>query len=428
MKLSTKLPGKLALTSLGIMMIVLLAACAQVLEPLQPAPASTADTGEIVATVVAQIEEDAATEDNALEAAPAAEVDVQAIVANVLAQVETRLAELQRPQPIINEEPAPKLTGDELERGLIDLYNQANPAVVFIIVPPIGSGSGFVYSQDGYIVTNNHVVENGREYEVVFAGGERRQAELVGSDVDSDLAVIKVDELPEGVQPLPLGSSADLAVGQFVVAIGNPFGEQGSMSLGIVSGLGRSLQSQRELATGSSYSLPQVVQTDAPINPGNSGGPLLNLDGEVVGVNSAIATTSGTNSGVGFSIPVNAVKRIAPSLIEKGSYEYPYMGAAFEDEISLDDQSTYGLSQTTGAYVVSVTEGSPADQAGLRAASNTTGRGGDLIIALDEQPITDFGDLNGYLTLETVVGQTISIHVLRDGQPLELPLTLGERP
>jgi S1-C subfamily serine protease len=265
-KLSTKQPGKLLLISFGIAMIVLLAACAQILEPLQPAPASTAGTDEIVATVVAQIEEDTAESGSAgggsaLDPAPPAEVDVQAIVASVLAQVETRLAELQRPQPILNEEPpAPDVTGDELERGLIDLYNRANPAVVFIIVPPIGSGSGFVFSQDGYIVTNNHVVENGREYEVVFAGGERRQAELVGADVDSDLAVIKVDELPEGVQPLPLGSSAELAVGQFVVAIGNPFGEQGSMSLGIVSGLGRSLQSQRELTTGSSYSLPQVVQ------------------------------------------------------------------------------------------------------------------------------------------------------------------------
>jgi 2-alkenal reductase len=246
--------------------------------------------------------------------------------------------------------------------------------------------------------------------------------------VDSDLAVIKVDELPDGVQPLPMGSSDDLAVGQFVVAIGNPFGEQGSMSLGIVSGLGRSLRSQRELETGSSYSLPQVVQTDAPINPGNSGGPLLNLDGEVVGVNSAIATTSGSNSGVGFSIPVKAVRRIVPSLIEDGSFEYPYMGAAFEDEISLDDQSTFDLPQTSGAYLVSITEGSPADEAGLKAASGTTGRGGDLIIAIDERPIADFDDLNSYLALETSVGQTITIRVLRDGETLDVPLTLGERP
>ncbi len=410
--------------------IVILAACAQSQEPAPATPASAVDTDEIVATVMAQIEADSAEPalvDAAQDEQAAADFDLGTVVSTVVEEVEARLAERQ-PQPVINEEPTPEITGEALQQGLIDLYRRANPAVVFIIVPPIGSGSGFVFGQEGYIVTNNHVVENGREFEVVFAGGERRDAELVGADVDSDLAVIKVDELPDGVQPLPMGSSDDLAVGQFVVAIGNPFGEQGSMSLGIVSGLGRSLRSQRELETGSSYSLPQVVQTDAPINPGNSGGPLLNLDGEVVGVNSAIATTSGSNSGVGFSIPVKAVRRIVPSLIEDGSFEYPYMGAAFEDEISLDDQSTFDLPQTSGAYLVSITEGSPADEAGLKAASGTTGRGGDLIIAIDERPIADFDDLNSYLALETSVGQTITIRVLRDGETLDVPLTLGERP
>jgi 2-alkenal reductase len=404
-----------------------MAACAQSQEP---APAGAVDTDEIVATVIAQIEAESAEPalaDATQDEQASADFDLGTVVSTVVEEVETRLA-AQQPQPVMNEEPTPEITGDALQQGLIDLYRRANPAVVFIIVPPIGSGSGFVFGQEGYIVTNNHVVENGREYEVVFSGGERRDAELVGADVDSDLAVIKVDELPDGVQPLALGSSDDLAVGQFVVAIGNPFGEQGSMSLGIVSGLGRSLRSQRELETGSSYSLPQVVQTDAPINPGNSGGPLLNLDGEVVGVNSAIATTSGSNSGVGFSIPVKAVRRIVPSLIEDGSFEYPYMGAAFEDEISLDDQNTFGLPQTTGAYVVSITEGSPADEAGLRAASGTTGRGGDLIIAIDEKTIANFDDLNSYLALETLVGQTITMQVLRDGQTLDVPLTLGERP
>jgi 2-alkenal reductase len=400
-----------------------MAACAQ--SP-QPAQTTAADPDEIVATVMAQLESE--TNARAQDDDQREEVDVQAIVANVLAQVETRLAELQQPKPVVNSEVPEEMSGDELQDGLVNLYSRANPAVVYIIVPPIGSGSGFVYNEDGYIVTNNHVIENGQEYEVVFAGGERLEAELVGSDVDSDLAVIKVDELPDGVQPLPLGSSDALAVGQFVVAIGNPFGEQGSMSLGIVSGLGRSLQSQRALDSDNSYSLPLVVQTDAPINPGNSGGPLLNLDGEVVGVNSAIATTSGTNSGVGFSIPVKAVKRIIPSLIESGAHDYPYMGAAFEDEISLEEQNLYGLSQTAGAYVVSVTANSPADRAGLVAANNTSGRGGDLIIAIDDRPITDFGDLNAYLAFETEVGQTITIRVLRDGETVELPLTLGQRP
>ncbi len=317
---------------------------------------------------------------------------------------------------------------ESLQDSLIDVYELANPAVVYIIVPPLGSGSGFVYSQDGYIVTNNHVVAAGSNFEVVFSNGDRMSAELVGTDVDSDLAVLKVDDLPDRVQPLQLGDSESVRVGEFVVAIGNPFGEQGSMSLGIISALGRSLTSQRDLGTGSSYSLPQVIQTDAPINPGNSGGPLLNLNGEVVGVNSAIASYSGTNSGVGFSIPVQAVRQIIPALIENGEYVYPYMGVGFDDEISLAEQSVYGVAQTQGAYVLNVTPGGPGAEAGLRAASASNGRGGDLIIEIDGQTIRDFSDLNSYLVFHTTVGQTIEITVLREGEPVTLSLTLGVRP
>lgn len=315
-----------------------------------------------------------------------------------------------------------------LQESLIDVYELANPAVVYIIVPPLGTGSGFVYSEDGYIVTNNHVVAGGSNFEVVFSNGDRKAAELVGTDVDSDLAVLKVDGLPDGVEPLQLGDSESVRVGEFVVAIGNPFGEQGSMSLGIISALGRSLTSQRDLGTGSSYSLPSVIQTDAPINPGNSGGPLLNLDGEVIGVNSAIASYSGTNSGVGFSIPVQAVRQIIPALIANGEYVYPYMGVGFDDEISLSEQSIYNVSQTQGAYVLNVTAGGPADEAGLVAASAANGRGGDLIIEIDGQTIRDFSDLNSYLVFHTTVGQTIEITVLRNGEVVTLSLTLGARP
>jgi 2-alkenal reductase len=315
----------------------------------------------------------------------------------------------------------------ELEATLENLYQQANPAVVYIIVPPLGSGSGFVFNEAGYIVTNNHVVEGGREYEVVFSNGERQSARLVGTDVDSDLAVIKVDQLPDGVDPLPVATEQP-KVGQFVVAIGNPFGERGSMSLGIVSGLNRSLSSGQGFDTNITYSLPEVIQTDAPINPGNSGGPLLNLQGEVVGVNSAIRSTTGTNSGVGFSVPARAVNRIAPSLIANGEFEYSYMGVTFDGEISLDDQSAYGLTQTQGAYVLGVSSNSPADQAGLIPANSSTGRGGDLVIAIDGQAINDFSDLNSYLVYESAVGQTIDVTVLRDGQPVDLSLTLGSRP
>jgi 2-alkenal reductase len=277
-------------------------------------------------------------------------------------------------------------------------------------------------------VTNNHVVENGRNYEVVFSNGERRRAELVGRDVDSDLAVIKVDQLPDGIEPLPLTEADEIQVGQFVVAIGNPFGEQGSMSLGIISGLGRSLPSQRGSSLGSSYSLPEIIQTDAPINPGNSGGPLLNLQGAVVGVNSAIASTTGTNSGVGFSIPVAAVRQVIPSLVETGEYVYPYMGVGFDSEITLDEKSEFGLAQTQGAYVINVTQGSPADDAGLIPANSNTGRGGDLIVKIDDRVINDFSDLNSYLVFHTTVGQTIELTVQRAGELLVLPLTLSARP
>ncbi len=352
--------------------------------------------------------------------------DIEVLVDEAVAE---RLAEMQR-TPIAYSPPT--VIETDLEAALTALYERANPAVVYIIVygagGASGSGSGFVYTRDGYIVTNSHVVTEGRSYEVVFSNGERTMATLEGSDLDSDLAVIKVDSLPDGIEPLPIVPTDHLQVGQFVVAIGNPFGEQGSMSLGIVSGLGRSLQSQRGTMSGSTYSLPEVIQTDAPINPGNSGGPLLNLNGEVVGINAAIASTTGANSGVGFSIPAAAIRRVVPSLIAHGRYDYPYMGVSFDGEITLAEQELYGLPQLQGAYVVSVTSGGPGDRAGLVAADPSTGRGGDLIIALDGQPINNFSDLNSFLSFYASAGQTIAVRVLRGDDTIDLSLTLGTRP
>ncbi len=329
----------------------------------------------------------------------------------------------------------PIVSAPVLEERLVALYQQVNPSVVHILVytdrndfGPLGSGSGFIFDNMGRIVTNNHVVADGQDFEVIFADGSRRWAETVGTDVDSDLAVIEVDSLPDGAAPISLGDSNDLRVGQFVIAIGNPFGEQGSMSLGIISGLGRTLESQRTLedSTGR-YSLPQVVQTDAPINPGNSGGPLLNLEGEVVGVNSAIRTTTGTNSGVGFSIPVNAVRRIIPRLIEEGRYIYSYMGVQIQS-LNLILQEQLELPRSSGAYVTGITPASPADDAGLVPAQGSDGRGGDLIVAIDGQTIQDTNELIGYLVFNTEVGQTVELTVVRDGETITLPLTLGPRP
>ena len=327
-------------------------------------PAPTVDLAALADSVVARVqaqlpESPAETDEQTLRTAIQAVLDetLPALGDGALGQlvdeaVAARLAQMEQRTPV--NQPSAGLAGSDadLQSTLVSLYQQANPSVVFIITST-GSGSGFVYDTAGRIVTNNHVISGSRSFEIVFATASDCPGELVGADADSDLAVLKVDVLPDGVEPLPLAEPDTLQVGQFVVAIGNPFGEQGSMSVGIVSGLGRSLRSQRAQGTmGTAYSLPSVIQTDAPINPGNSGGPLLNLAGEVVGVNSAIASVTGVNSGVGFSIPVVAVRRIVPSLIEQGEYTYSYMGVSFDDEISLSDQAQFDLTQTQGAYVI----------------------------------------------------------------------------
>jgi S1-C subfamily serine protease len=368
---------------------------------------------------------------------PATPVDEAAIVRRVLATVEARLPNPDD-APVLPQE-IPTVTNTQLapvdislQDALVGVYARANPSVVHIFVfdqidetsLPLGSGSGFVYDADGHIVTNNHVVADGERFEVTFSDGVRRSAELVGADVDSDLGVIKVEDLPDDVQPVPLGDSKTLQVGQFVVAIGNPFGEAGSMSIGVISGLERTLESQRIAEGGGRYSLPDVVQTDAAINPGNSGGPLLNLEGQVIGVNSAISTRTGTNSGVGFSIPVNAVKQVVPKLIADGEYVYPYMGIRMLS-LDLDLQEQLSLPQTKGAYVTEVTASSPAENAGLVGEN---GPGGDLIVSVDGQSVLTSDDLIAYLVFETQVGQTIELTVLRDGEEVAISLLLGARP
>lgn len=371
---------------------------------------------------------------NAVEQDPIIDEDalVESVVATVMAQT-PQLETVATPAPLPTVANTQPVTIDQgLEDQLVSIYMRINPSVVHIFVfdeiedtsLPLGTGSGFVFDEEGHIVTNNHVVTEGDSFEVVFASGVRRSADLVGSDVDSDLGVIKVDELPQGAAPISLSDSRDLRVGQFVIAIGNPFGEAGSMSVGIISGLGRTLESQRIAEGGGRYSLPEVIQTDAAINPGNSGGPLLDLEGEVVGVNSAISTRTGTNSGVGFSIPVNAVKQIVPRLILEGAYVYPFMGIRMLS-LNLELQEQLGLPLATGAYVTEVTEDSPSSESGLIGAN---GPGGDLIIAVDGTEVVSSDDLIAYLVFEAQVGQTVDLTVIRDGEEIVVPLTLGERP
>jgi 2-alkenal reductase len=255
----------------------------------------------------------------ATAAAPAAAATVNTgeLVAQVVAQVDAQLARQQTAVVPVSTMSA-TVVSDSLQTALTGVYAQANPSVVYIETDS-GSGSGFVYSDKGYILTNNHVVAGALTINVTFADGTTQTAQVVGTAVNNDLAVIKVASLPKSAKPLTLAAANSVQVGQFVVAIGSPFGEQGSMSFGIVSGLDRTLQSQtnrRGFRTGPTLS--NLIQTDAPINPGNSGGPLLNLDGQVIGVNSAIESASGSSSGVGFAIPVNVIQQIVPGLISGG--------------------------------------------------------------------------------------------------------------
>jgi 2-alkenal reductase len=324
---------------------------------------------------------------------------------------------------------------------LMIIYQQFNPGVVSIRTT-IAQGSGWVYSGDGIIITNNHVVGTETKVEVDFATGLKSFGNVIGTDSYSDLAVIKVDVAASELHPLPLGDSDTLQVGQTVIAIGNPFGLSGTMTTGIISALGRSFLTDNPLQGSGSFTNADIIQTDTALNPGNSGGPLLNLNGEVIGINNAIETTSYTtngqpvNSGIGFAISINTVKRVVPDLIQNGKYDYPYLGISTEKYLSLAEMQALGLQSTSGAYVTNVVVGGPADQAGIQAGTvplNLSGsiglnKGGDLIIAIDSQPVVTFSDMIRYLILHKSPGDTVTLTILRGDQKLDIPVVLGKRP
>jgi len=330
---------------------------------------------------------------------------------------------------------------DEL---LVSIYGMINPGVVAIIVytdgVPVGQGSGFVMDQDGHILTNYHVVENAVDFEIVFSDGYRAVGEVIGTDLDSDIAVLKVTIPKEELVPLALGSSSEIKVGQTVVAIGNPYGLSGTMTVGIISARGRLLDSMRSAPSGFYFSAADLIQTDAAINPGNSGGPLLNLAGEVIGINRAIRTngdqTGGiiSNTGIGFAVPIDIVKRVTPYLIRDGQYDYPYLGITSREDLTLSERAALSLpSEVQGAYVLSVPSGSPADLAGIRAGSSQTrfeglNAGGDLITAANGSPIRNFSDLLNYLVTHTSPGDIVKLTILRDNKEIIVPVELTARP
>ncbi|MGQ9630181.1 MAG: S1C family serine protease [bacterium] len=331
------------------------------------------------------------------------------------------------------------------ERLIVEIYERVSPAVVNITsrvitqdfflgeVPREGAGSGFVIDRRGYIVTNNHVVEGAEELEVTFSDETVVAARVVGVDPSVDLAVIKVDFLPEGLSPVELGDSSSLQPGQLAIAIGNPFGLGRTITTGVISALNRTLRARNNRVIGG------VVQTDAAINPGNSGGPLLDSQGRLIGVNTAIFSPTGGSVGVGFAIPVDTVKRVVPELISRGRYAHPWLGIS---GISITPELSNRLARAgiplgvkRGILVASVLRGGPADHAGLRGGTREMRLGnrmlivgGDVITSIDGNPLKGMEDLSAYLEMQTKVGQKVNLSVLRGGREQTISVTLGERP
>lgn len=325
-----------------------------------------------------------------------------------------------------------ELGEDSPDIGVIEIYNQTRNSVVLISVStPAGraTGSGWVYDTLGHIITNNHVVEDATTIQVTFQTGAVLSAELIGRDPYSDMAVIKVEAEPGLLHPLKVGVSSELLVGETAIAIGNPFGLANTMTVGIISATGRQMEAV------DNYVIVDVIQTDAAINPGNSGGPLLNLLGEVIGMNTAIISNTNDFSGIGFAIPSDTITREVQSLIETGSYEHPWLGISGYN-LSPDMAEAMGLDRDTrGTLVANVIAGGPADDARLQGSTErivlngaNIDIGGDIIIGVEGLTLDSFYELQVYLTRNTKPGDTVSMTIIRDGDVIEIDFTIGTRP
>ncbi len=314
---------------------------------------------------------------------------------------------------------------NDTDRGFQSIYERVGDSVVYI-QNGNSQGSGFVYREDGYLVTNEHVVSDQETVQVTFTDGETLNAEVIGTDPYTDLAVLKVDR--EDLRPLEFSPTGNVSVGQRAIAIGNPFGLESSMTTGIISQKGRSITVE------GGFSIRNVLQTDASINPGNSGGPLLNREGEVVGVNTAIETNTGTFSGVGFAIPSDTVQRVVPTMIEQGEYEHPWIGVRGQD-VRPEIAEAMNLNSSSGFLVLEVVEDSPANKSGLQPSTEEVEIdgdpaliGGDVIVGIDSKEVRGIEDILEHLALRTDVGDTVELKVIRDGEREKIDLTLESRP
>lgn len=319
--------------------------------------------------------------------------------------------------------------------SLTQIFQQSESGIVSIAVTKSsnmrlsGVGSGFVYDMTGNIITNNHVVKNAEKIIVTFIDGVSYNAEIIGNDEYSDLAVIKIDAKDTILSPLKIADSDLLKVGESVTAIGNPYGLSGSMTSGIVSQIGRLLPSQNN-----GFLIPDVIQTDAAINPGNSGGALLNMNGDVVGVTTAIYSSDGSFSGVGFAIPSNTVSKIIPFLIEQGSYKHTWIGITSLD-ITPDIADILGLDEAKGVMIMNVVKDGPASKSGLRGSSEIVEKdgieytvGGDVILTIDDKDVRKIDDIVSYLQKEKSVGDTTTFKIFREDKIIDIDVVLEERP
>lgn len=353
------------------------------------------------------------------------------------------------------------------------LYNEINPSVVFISVKSVranentfnfeelspfiqqyfnlpedgtepdqktkerytyGSGTGFVWDEDGHIVTNYHVIEGAVEVQVTYHDGIVRNAIVIGEDPDSDLAVLEVEDYEAGLTPVTLGDSNEIEVGEFVAAIGNPFGNTGTITTGIVSALGRSFNLDDDKTSNSHYQIPDMIQTDAAINPGNSGGVLINLDGEVIGVVNSFSSTTYASAGIGYAIPSNLAKRVIPALIKDGKYDHPWIGfSGISLTPTLNAELDFDRDQR-GALIQTVIKNSPAEKAGVQGGTKPFSESasvmidGDVITKINDRRVTGMGDIIAYLASNTSVGEKITLTGIRGGREITFDVTLAARP